>query len=222
MDVDKTAVSLQQIRFGYDAERTVFDGLDFSVPLTSRIGLLGPNGSGKTTLLHLIVGLLRPQAGRVILFGVERKTEKDFRAVRPRIGLLFQDSGDQLFSPTVAEDVAFGPLNLGIPHDKVRQIVGETLEAVGLAGYEDRITYRFSGGEKRLVALATVLAMKPEILLLDEPFAGLDPPSGERIAQVLEQSRLGCVVISHRRHDLERITDSILVLKDGKLSPEGQ
>ena len=115
------------------------------------------------------------------VFGKPRAAERDFHEVRRRVGLLFQDADDQLFCPTVVEDVAFGPLNLGLPRDRVRQVVAETLEAVGLAGYEHRITYKLSGGEKRLVALATVLAMQPEVLLLDEPTSGLDEQATERL-----------------------------------------
>ena len=141
------------------------------------MALLGPNGCGKTTLLHLIVGLLRPSAGQIEAFGRQRMAEADFHEVRRRVGLLFQDADDQLFCPTVAEDVAFGPLNLGKSRDEVRRIVAGTLDSLGLAGYEHRVTYRLSGGEKRLVALATVLAMQPEVLLLDEPSGGLDDAS---------------------------------------------
>ena len=130
------------------------------------MGLTGPNGSGKSTLLKLIVGLVRATAGRVEVFGRFRTCERDFHEVRGRVGLLFQDSDDQLFCPTVAEDVAFGPLNLGQSRDAARRIVTETLDALGLADYQDRITYQLSGGEKRLVALAAVLAMQPEVLLL--------------------------------------------------------
>ena len=117
------------------------------------MALLGPNGCGKTTLLHLIVGLLRPNAGQIEAFGRRRVAEADFHEVRRRVGLLFQDADDQLFCPTVAEDVAFGPLNLGKSRDEVRRIVAATLDSLGLAGYEHRVTYQLSGGEKRLVAL---------------------------------------------------------------------
>ncbi len=211
------AINLQGVRFAYN-DRLVLDGVDLQVRLGQRIGLLGPVGCGKTTLFHLIVGLLTPQAGRVEIFGRERHVEDDFLEVRRRIGLLFQDSNDQLFSPTVAEDVAFGPLNLGRPRAEVKQTVAETLATVGLAGYDDRITYQLSGGEKRLAALATILAMKPELLLLDEPFAGLDTAARDRVTTALERAGVGFVMISHRREDLEQLTNRSVLLQNGRIT----
>ena len=167
-------VEMQDVKFSYGPDRPVLDGCSFRLETGQRLALLGPNGSGKTTLLHLVVGLLRPAAGRIEAFGKVRREEADFHEVRRRAGLLFQEADDQLFCPSVAEDVAFGPLNLGKPRDEVRRIVTHTLQSLGLHDYEHRITYRLSGGEKRLVALATVLAMQPDVLLLDEPTSELD------------------------------------------------
>ncbi|MDP8224316.1 MAG: ABC transporter ATP-binding protein [Candidatus Lernaella stagnicola] len=217
MDEPARAINLQGVCFAY-GDRVVFNGLDFAVSLGERVGLLGPVGCGKTTLFHIIVGLLQPQAGRVEIFGRKRREEADFLEVRRRIGLLFQDSGDQLFSPTVAEDVAFGPLNLGLPRPEVERRVRDTLEAVGLSGYEDRITYQLSGGEKRLAALATILAMQPEILLLDEPFAGLDTEARERVAAALERTGVGWVMISHRREDLASLTSRVVLMQNGEIT----
>lgn len=215
MDNDYPVINLKGIQFGYEGRDPIFEALDFKVKSGSRVGLLGVNGSGKTTLFHIIMGLLIPQSGSVEIFGEQCKQETDFREVRRKIGLLFQDSNDQLFSPTVSEDIAFGPLNLGKTHVETEKIVASTLESVGLSGYEDRITYRLSGGEKRLVALATVFAMRPSIILLDEPFAGLDQKAAERVAQVLENSNMGYVMISHRTGDLQKMTDEIYLLEDG-------
>jgi cobalt/nickel transport system ATP-binding protein len=138
------------------------------------------------------------------------------------VGLLFQDSDDQLFCPTVAEDVAFGPLNLGKPREEVRRIVAQTLDALGLGGYEDRITYKLSGGEKRLVALATVLAMEPEVLLLDEPTAGLDDDAAERVMDVLRQLPQAMVIASHDERLLGRLPTRQLRLAGGQLEPMGK
>ncbi len=212
-------VELRQVSFAYDPERPVLDRCDFALKPHERIGLVGANGSGKTTLLHLIVGLLRPSAGEVVVFGQPRQREADFLEVRARVGLLFQDADDQLFCPTVAEDVAFGPLNLGKPRDEVRQIVARTLAGLGLEGYGQRITYRLSGGEKRLVALATVLAMEPEVLLLDEPVEGLDEPSTERLVGLLGELGQAMVIVSHDRRLLGRVTDRRVCLEGGKLVP---
>ncbi|MGD0383855.1 MAG: ABC transporter ATP-binding protein, partial [Thermoguttaceae bacterium] len=172
-------INIRDVDFSYSPDRPVLCGCSFRLDLGQRVALTGSNGSGKTTLLHLIVGLLRPGAGSVEVFGKARREEADFHEVRRRIGLLFQDSDDQLFCPTVAEDVAFGPFNLGLKRDQVRQIVSQTLADLGLAGYENRITYQLSSGEKRLAALATILAMQPDVLLLDEPTNSLDEQSAQ-------------------------------------------
>ena len=211
-------VSLRNVSFSYGPDRPVLDRCDFSLGAAERVGVTGPNGSGKTTLLALIVGLVRPTAGEVEVFGKVRAKEADFREVRSRAGLLFQDADDQLFCPTVAEDVAFGPLNLGKPRGEVRQIVAQTLDSLGLAGYEDRITYQLSGGEKRLVALATVLAMEPEVLLLDEPTSGLDDEATERVVEVVGRLPQASVIVSHDRGLLDRLTTRRLHLADGRLA----
>ncbi len=210
---------LSGIRFGHEPERPVLDGADFVLRPGERVGLTGPNGAGKTTLLHLMVGLLAPQQGEVEAFDRPRRSEADFREVRARAGLLFQDADDQLFCPTVAEDVAFGPLNLGRTRAEVRAIVAETLGRLGLAGFEDRLTTRLSGGEKRLVALATVLAMQPEALLLDEPTAGLDEATEHRLGAILLGLPQAMVIISHDRAFLDRLATRRVAVREGRLVP---
>jgi cobalt/nickel transport system ATP-binding protein len=178
---------------------------------------MGPNGCGKTTLVHLIMGLLKPSAGRIEIFKKPVVTEKDFRKVRGKIGLLFQDADDQLFSPTVLEDVAFGPLNLGKSQDEAMDIARNTLKFLGLEGFEDRITYKLSGGEKKLVSLATILAMEPEVLLLDEPISGLDDKTKATLKNVLLDLDLSYILISHEIDFLADITDSIYTMENGKI-----
>ena len=212
-------VRLEEIVFAYETGRPVLDGVSLEIGAGQRIALTGRNGSGKTTLLHLIVGLLRPVSGRIVAFGHERRTEADFHDVRCRAGLLFQDPDDQLFCPTVAEDVAFGPLNLGRSRAEISGLVQETLSGLGLSGYEDRITYRLSGGEKRLVSLATVLAMQPDVLLLDEPTSGLDAETEERLTDILRALPQALLVVSHDRVFLERVTQWEVFLENGKLRP---
>ncbi len=214
---DRPLIRLEEISFAYEPARPVLCGCNFVLCPRERVGLVGPTGGGKTTLLHLIVGLLRPSTGRVEIFGKLRTKEDDFLEVRRRIGLLFQDADDQLFFPTVADDVAFGPLNLGKPKDQVRQLVRETLAELGLAGYEERITYRLSGGEKRLVALAGVLAMQPEVLLLDEPFAGLDEQTARRVLDILARLPQTLLVVSHHQDWLRQIASRFVCLHGGKL-----
>jgi cobalt/nickel transport system ATP-binding protein len=217
MDDDYTSIALERIRFGYDSSRIVLRDVDFSLKQGDRVALHGPNGSGKTTLFHVIMGLVKPSAGTVRIFGEERTTDRDFQEVRRKIGLLFQDSDDQLFSPTVAEDIAFGPFNLGKERDEVRRIVAETLSLIGLEGFEERITYKLSGGEKRLVALGTVLSMDPVVLLLDEPVIGLDEEHRDRFMRVLNESRQSYIVISHDRSFLESVTSKAYRMQDGRI-----
>lgn len=211
---------LDGISFAYDRNRPVLDGASFHLAPGEKVALTGSNGAGKTTLFHLMVGLLQPSAGTIEAFGVQRRMEKDFKEVRARAGILFQDSDDQLFCPTVAEDVAFGPLNLGKRPAEARAIVSETLATLGLNGFEDRITHKLSGGQKRLVALATVLAMRPDVLLLDEPTNALDEATEARLTDILLGLPQAMVVISHDKAFLDRIATRRVRLDGGRLTDE--
>jgi cobalt/nickel transport system ATP-binding protein len=213
-------IHLKDVSFYYSADVLVLDQLSFQLHRGERIGLVGPNGSGKTTFFYILMGLLRPSSGTIELFGNKVHGEKDFREVRRRIGLLFQDADDQLFSPTVLEDVAFGPLNLGKSPREARDIAMATLAKLGLLGFEDRITYKLSGGEKRLVSLATVLAMDPEVLLLDEPTNGLDEETEEKITEILKGLNLSCVFISHNLDFLLETTNKLYAMTRGKISTD--
>ncbi|MEW6214957.1 MAG: ABC transporter ATP-binding protein, partial [Nitrospirota bacterium] len=213
----KYFIDVKNLSFSYPNGKNVFNGLNFSLKKGDKIGLTGSNGAGKTTLFHLIMGLLKPNSGEIEIFGKVRKGEKDFAEVRQRIGLLFQDSDDQLFCPTVEEDVAFGPLNLGKSQEEARSIVRETCERLGLSGFEKRVIHRLSGGEKRLVALATVVAMNPECLLLDEPSTGLDEMSTERFLKYLKEYSDTYIIISQDHGFLKDVADKIYRLKDSKI-----
>ncbi|MBU4185890.1 MAG: energy-coupling factor ABC transporter ATP-binding protein [Proteobacteria bacterium] len=217
MDSHNLIINLTDISFSYNGGPTVLNGLNLKFSKNEKIGLMGPNGCGKTTLFHIIMGLLKPLSGKIEIFGKTAKEEKDFIDVRRKIGLLFQDADDQLFSPTVLEDVAFGPLNLGKSKDEAIDIARKTLDFLGLSGFEDRFTYKLSGGEKRLVSLATVLAMEPEILLLDEPTTGLDEKTKTKIKKALSELDLSYILISHEFDLLSEITDSIYTMDKGKI-----
>ena len=195
----------------------VLDELDFDFYPGERIGLVAPNGSGKTTLFHIIMGLVKPDTGQIQVFGKTVSQEQDFLEVRHRIGLLFQDADDQLFSPTVLEDVAFGPLNLGKSRQEAIDISRSTLSSLGLDGFEDRITLKLSGGEKRLVSLAAVLAMQPQVLLLDEPSAGLDEKTKTHLVGILKNLDISYIIVSHEFDFLAGLADSIYTLQDGKI-----
>ena len=218
MTADDTIIQLSHITFGYPNRSPILDDLSFTMCRGERIGWVAPNGSGKSTLFHIMMGLLPPDGGEIKILGRQVKEEKDFESVRRRIGLLFQDADDQLFSPTVLEDVAFGPLNLGKSHDEAKTIAQRTLEFLGLGGFEDRITYKLSGGEKRLVSLATILAMEPEVLLLDEPSTGLDETTEKRLIDILKGLDLSYILVSHNIDFLVETTDYISYMANGKIS----
>ena len=221
MDNSEIIIDLKGVSFVYhgnQSQRPVLDGLSLQISRGARVGLIGPNGSGKTTLFHLLMGLLRPSQGEIVVFGKNRQEEKDFREVREKIGLLFQDADDQLFCPTVAEDVAFGPLNLGRSQKEALEITRQVLARLGLEEFENRLTYKLSGGEKRLISLATVLAMQPEVLVLDEPTTGLDEDTVERLVQILRSSDLTYLIASHNRDFLAKTIDTVYELRRGKLT----
>lgn len=210
-------LNLSKIRYAYPGGPLVLNDLDFHLHVGDRIGLVAPNGSGKTTLFHIIMGLLTPLSGTVEVFGEAREAEADFADVRRRIGLLFQDADDQLFSPTVLEDVAFGPLNLGKSRDEAVAVARKTLDFLNLNGFEGRVTYKLSGGEKRLVSLATVLAMEPEVLLLDEPSTGLDSSTKDTLIDILNSLDLSIVLISHEFDFLSKTTGHIYTMDGGRI-----
>lgn len=205
-------IRLTGIEFGYLPDQPLFQDLNFVLEPGQRIGLTGANGRGKSTMFHLITGLLRPQSGTVEAFGRPRRSPSDFHDLRRQAGYLLQDSEDQLFCPTVLEDVMFGPLNFGVGSNEARRIALETLDSLGCGSYAHRVTYKLSGGEKRIIALASVLAMRPRVLLLDEPTAGLDADTEERLATILEDLKQEIILISHNRPFLERITNTVYTL----------
>jgi cobalt/nickel transport system ATP-binding protein len=215
MSSTETLIKLADLRFSYPKGPEVLKGLNLTVDSGTRLGLVGANGAGKTTVLSIVMGLIKPTGGSVEILGKKRVTEADFREVRPKLGFVFQDSNDQLFCPTVADDVAFGPLNLGATRKEAQAIVEEVLETLGLQGFGPRITYNLSGGEKRLVALATALALRPRLLVLDEPTTHLDEAAVERLEEALIKSPLPLVIVSHDGDFLDRVVKSRMRLSGG-------
>ena len=214
-------IDLKDIYFSYLGRGQVLKQLNFRLKAGQRLGLIGPNGSGKSTLMHLIMGLSKPDSGTIRIFGQPMLEEKDFKRTRQQLGFVFQNADDQLFSPTVIEDVAFGLLNMGKSPKEAVALSREMLDSLKLSGFENRITYKLSGGEKKLVSLATVLVMKPRVLLLDEPTTGLDEPTVERIIQVLNDLGIAYVVVSHEFDFLARTTKDIYAMKDGRIEFRG-
>lgn len=203
-------------------------GVDLAVYPGEIVGVIGPTGSGKSTLLQHLNGLLRPQAGRVTVTGLDLADPRnDLRGVRLRVALLFQSPEDQLFERYVADDVAFGPLNLGLPLDEVRERVRRAMEAAGLPleVFRDRMVLSLSQGERRRVALAGVLALEPQVLVLDEPLAGLDPRGRRALLGLLEkwhrQEGRAIVWSSHSMEEMAEVADRIYVLAEGRAVLEG-
>lgn len=218
----RAIVSAHALSFAYlrDGEaRQVLRDVDFALHPGECVGLCGHNGSGKTTFFRCLTGLERPQAGEIRLYGAPVRSEREFYALRRAVGFVLQDADDQLFSPTVLEDVAFGPLNLGLNAAEARVRAETTLDALGLHGYGERLTHRLSGGEKKLVSLATVLAMRPAALLLDEPTTGLDPDARQRIIDILRGLDSARVVISHDWDFLAQVSSTYYSLDRGRLLP---
>jgi len=217
-------------RLTYRYERlTALDNLTLSIAEGSRVALLGANGSGKSTLLRLLDGLHFANMGAVRFRG-EELTEEHFAsdefafAFRRQVGLVFQNPDVQLFNPTVFDEVAFGPLQMRWPKREVRERVGETLDRLRIAHLKDRVPHRLSGGEKKRVALASVLVLDPAVLLLDEPAASLDPRSQSQIIDLLVEWGGGAksvIVATHDLGDLEDIADRCYVLDNGRLVAEG-
>ncbi len=213
---------MRGVCFGYSDTAPILKDLDFDFYKGDKIGIIAPNGSGKTTLFHLIMGLIKPSCGDIEIFQAPMKTEADFADIRHRIGLLFQDADDQLFCPTVLEDVAFGPLNMGKSRKDAIDISRRTLAFLGLTDFENRITFKLSGGEKKLVSLATILSMEPEVLLLDEPLMGLDIKTRSVITRALMEMNSSYIIISHNINFLESTTHSTLTMREGSLIADDQ
>ena len=218
---DNPIIALEQVDFAYTgraAPRPVFNGLSFVLRPGERIGLHGSNGTGKTTFFRLLMGLEKPRSGRLLFHGAPVTTAGELHRLRCAVGYVMQNADDQLFSPTVLEDVAFGPLNLGLPRDEARDRAMQALESTGLAGLAGRATHRLSGGEKKLVSIASVLSMHPEALLLDEPTAFLDDASRERMLEILGSLHLARIIISHDREFLQKTATAFVTVRDGALT----
>ena len=215
------AIHVRGLTYTYVGGKTALNGVTFSAAAGERVGLVGPNGAGKTTLFLCLSGVLPVRLGMVRLAGLDPAAAAQRRRLPSAVGIVFQDSDDQLFNATVFDDVAFGPLNLGLPADEVRRRVAEALEQVGLCGFEERVPFHLSGGEKRRVALAGVLAMQPSVLLLDEPSLCLDPRGRRELIGLL--GGLTCTRIV-AAHDLELILETcerVLLLDRGQLIADG-
>ncbi len=218
MSVPTVAVS--GLAFAYPDGRRALDGVDLHVHPGERVALLGPNGAGKTTLVLHLNGILLPERGTIHIAGIP-VTKEHFTEVRRRVGIVFQDPDDQVFMPTVHEDVAFGPANLGLRGAELEARVEAALLAVGMEERRDRVPHHLSFGERRLVAIATVLAMEPEILVLDEPSANLDPAGRRELAEVLQRLGLTMLMVTHDLPYALHLCQRAVVMNRGRIVADG-
>ncbi|MGC1122815.1 MAG: ABC transporter ATP-binding protein [Candidatus Methanofastidiosia archaeon] len=207
------SVKISELTYSYPDGTTALKNINLKINIGERVALMGANGSGKTTLLLIMAGILRGK-GAVEVLG-----EYNLERNRGRIGLVFQNPDDQLLMPTVFDDVAFGPINLGLDH--VDQRVARALELVGLPGYERRSPHHLSFGEKKRVSIATVLSMEPELLLLDEPTATLDPRGKWQLLHILDQLPQTMVVATHESGVASRVCPRTVVLNSGSIAADG-
>lgn len=219
-------IAFEQVSFSYDDEHDALQNIDLVVDDGEFLGVIGHTGSGKSTLVQLMNALLVPTAGRVLVDGLDTRERKLRREVRTKVGLAFQYPETQLFANTVAEDVAFGPRNLGLSDDEVNRRVREALDHVGLDydAIAQRSPFDLSGGQQRRVALAGILAMEPSVLVLDEPAAGMDPATVDEIRNYLRDLNdqgLTIVLVSHSMDDVAELCSRIVVLDHGVLHMQG-
>ncbi len=214
---DGPAVGVSGLRFSYPNRDPILNGIDLQIQPGERVGLVGPNGAGKTSLFLLLSGVLKPSSGEIALFG---------RAIRkgtfhPEVGLVFQNPADQLFSPSVRDDVAFGPINMGLSEEEVERRVREALQATGVLDLADRPPHHLSGGEKRMVSIAGVLAMYPQLIIFDEPDANLDISARRRLIRFLQSSPQTLFVASHDLELVLEVCDRVLLLDGGQIVADG-
>ncbi|HEX2236207.1 MAG TPA: ABC transporter ATP-binding protein [Actinomycetota bacterium] len=214
------ALEVRGLAFTYPDGHGALFGCDVTMARGERVALLGPNGAGKTTFVLHLNGVLTPGAGTVRVAGLDVRKE-NLREVRRRVGIVFQDPDDQLFMPTVFEDVAFGPRNLGLPETQVSARVGAALEAVGMGHAADRPPHHLSFGQRRRVALATVLAMDPEVLVLDEPSSNLDPSGRRELADILEGVDLTMLMVTHDLPYALELCPRALLMNAGVIVADG-
>lgn len=197
----------------------VLQDLDFSLNQGQQVGLFGPNGCGKTTFFRCITGLKKLDRGRISFLGQECAREADFVRLRQKVGFALQQADDQIFFPTVLEDVCFGPLNLGLNRKQAEEQAWKTLAGLGLESFAPRLVDQLSAGEKRLVALAGIMAMQPLALLLDEPTSGLDPDATARLTSVLQALPCARITVSHDHDFLKSVSHSLLTIRNQRIVP---
>ena len=213
-------IEFQNVSFSYDRERKVLSDVSFLIREGESVGLIGANGAGKSTMMKLLLGLLEPTEGNVLVKGTV-VSKKTLAEVRKTLGFVLQDSDDQMFMPTVFDDMMFAPLNYGVPRSEAEARVDEVLERLGITELKDRYNHRISGGEKRMAAIATILVMQPEAILMDEPTSALDPFNRRMIINTVRDLKQTKLIASH---DLDMIMDTcsrVILLSGGRIAADG-
>lgn len=220
----ETAIDMEDIKYVYPDGYTALENVNLRIVRGERVAILGPNGAGKSTLLMLTNGLFTPSKGQVNVLGTPVNKNNLYK-VRMKVGLVFQDPDDQLFCPTLWEDVTFGPLNMGLSEEEVARRAKDALKVVRLEGYEEKPPHHLSVGEKKKAAIAAVLAMKPEILILDEPTANLDPKSRIELAKLVDnlykEQKITLITATHDVNFVPMVADRVYVLNKGRIIAEG-
>ncbi len=218
-------LEVKNIKYSYNSDYQALRGVSLKVEKGEMVALLGKNGAGKSTLFLHLNGIYEPDEGQVFIDGEELKYDKkSLLKFRQKVGIVFQNPDDQIFAPTVEEDVAFGPLNLGLAMEEVQDRVEHALARVGMTGYEKTAPHHLSGGQKKRVAIAGILAMKPEIMVLDEPTAGLDPQGVVDLSKLLRELNDDGITIIISTHEVDLVPNyaqRVFVLVDGQLIGEG-
>ena len=214
----KPVLEVSGLSFSYPDTPDVLRGINLQVWPGERVGFIGPNGAGKTTFFLLVCGVLKPEAGTIVLFG-RPVVPGEFR---PEVGMVFQDPDDQLFCPSVRDDVAFGPLNLGLPKEEVGARVREALSITGVPDLADRPPHHLSEGEKRLVSIAGVLAMRPKLVIYDEPTSNLDIRYRRRLIRFLQSSDETLLIASHDLEFILEVCDRVVLMDEGRIVANGK
>ena len=213
-------IEFQNVDFSYEKDRKVLHDMSFSIGRGESVGLIGANGAGKSTIMKLLLGLLGPDSGKVLIDGIEVKKDT-LGDIRAKLGFVLQNSDNQMFMPTVYEDMIFGPLNYGLSREEVDRRVDEVLGRLGLEYLKNRYNHKISGGEKRMAAIATILAMEPEAILMDEPTSALDPYNRRIVINTIKGLPQTRLIASH---DLDMILDTcdrVILISGGRIAADG-
>ena len=223
--MNEVHLSIKNLSYTYPDGTRALKNINMEILKGQKVAIMGPNGAGKSTLFSHFNGLTEPTSGHLEIDGKKMEYDKEtLLEVRQKVGIVFQDPNDQLFAPTVKEDVAFGPMNLGLSYDEVEKRVNEALDLVGMEKFKDKTPHHLSGGQQKRVAIAGIIAMKPEIMILDEPTAGLDPQGVDKVLEILNNLNEDGMSIVISSHDIEMVNgfaEKIFVLNEGEILASG-